>query len=93
MDNRNVKTGACLLAADSERRVTYYRDILGLDTAWKTGDLFADFHTGSGPLSFFMYDRKAFADAVNESYYPPEGINLTMEIGLWLPKFSDFDKE
>ena len=30
---------------------------------------------------------------VGESYYPSKGINLTMEIGIWLPKFSDVDRE
>jgi len=30
---------------------------------------------------------------VGEPYYPPKGINLTMEIGFWLNGFSDVDRE
>lgn len=40
-----------------------------------------------------MYDRKSFTEAIEESCYPPKGINLTMAIGIWLPKFSDVDRK
>ena len=40
-----------------------------------------------------MYDRKSFVQAIGEEYLPPKGINQTFEIALWLPSFSDVDKE
>lgn len=88
----NVNVGIGLLVGDIEKMVSFYRDIMGFETDWD-GGLFAELKTQSGPLSFFMYDRKSFANAVGESYYPPKGINLTMEIGIWLPRFSDVDAE
>jgi hypothetical protein len=40
-----------------------------------------------------MYSRKAFAQAIGESYVPPKGIDQTFEIALWLPCFADVDAE
>ena len=44
-------------------------------------------------LLFSFISEKSKSEAVGESYYPSKGINLTMEIGIWLPKFSDVDRE
>jgi hypothetical protein len=65
---------------------------LGFHTTWDGGD-FAEFETASGALSFFIYSRKAFVQAIGESYDPPKGINQTFEIALWLPCFADVDEE
>lgn len=92
MNGRAVDIGVCLYVQDIKKMVSFYRDIMLFESDWD-GGLFADFKTNNGPLSLFMYDRKAFAQAVGESYYPPKGINLTMEIAIWLPKFSDVDRE
>lgn len=92
MNGMNANVGVGLLVQDIGKMVSFYRNIMGFETDWD-GGLFAEFKTNSGPLSLFMYDRKAFAEAVGESYYPSKGINLTMEIGIWLPKFSDVDRE
>jgi catechol 2,3-dioxygenase-like lactoylglutathione lyase family enzyme len=92
MNGMNANVGVGLLVQDIGKMVSFYRNIMEFETDWD-GGLFAEFKTNSGPLSLFMYDRKAFAEAVGESYYPPKGINLTMEIGIWLPKFSDVDRE
>jgi len=40
-----------------------------------------------------MYSRKAFAEAIGESYVPPNGINQTFEVALWLPSYADVDAE
>jgi len=93
MNGKNVKVGVCIYAADMESMVQFYRDKLGFSTGWKSGDSFAEFETASGELSFFMYSRKAFAEAIGERYAPPEGINQTFEIALWLPCFADVDIE
>ena len=92
MIGRDVRVGACLYADDMDGMVRFYRDTLGLHTQWNGGD-FAEFETASGALSLFMYSRKAFAQALGESYVPPKGINLTFEIALWLPCFADVDTE
>lgn len=92
MNGMNVNVGVILFVEDIEKMVLFYKNIMEFDTDWD-GGLWAEFKTKSGPLSLAMYDRKNFAKAVGESYYPPKGINLTMEIGIWLPKFSDVDKE
>lgn len=93
MNGVNVKVGVCIYAADMASMVQFYRDKLGFSTGWKSDDNFAEFETASGELSFFMYSRKAFAEAIGESYIPPKGINQTFEIALWLPYFADVDAE
>ena len=92
MNGMNVNVGVILFVEDIEKMVSFYKNIMEFDTDWD-GGLWAEFKTKSGPLSLGMYDRKNFAKALGESYYPPKGINLTMEIGIWLPKFSDVDIE
>jgi len=92
MNGMNVNVGVILFVEDIEKMVSFYKNIMEFDTDWD-GGLWAEFKTKSGPLSLGMYDRKNFAKALGESYYPPKGINLTMEIGIWLPNFSDVDKE
>lgn len=92
MIGKETRVGACLLAGSMDRMVRFYRDILGFYTQWDGGD-FAAFETASGELSLFMYSRKAFVQAIGEDYVPPEGINQTFEIALWLPCFADVDAE
>lgn len=92
MIGQEVRVGACLYADNMDSMVRFYRDTLGFHTQWEGGD-FAEFETASGALSLFMYSRKAFAQAIGESYVPLKGINLTFEIALWLPGFADVDTE
>ena len=89
---KEAQIGACLLAGSMETMVPFYRDILGFQTQWDGGD-FAEFQTASGELSLFMYSRRAFAQSLGVGYVPPEGINQTFEIALWLPRFADVDAE
>lgn len=93
MNGQEVKVGVCIYAADMANMVQFYRDKIGLHTRWSEGDNFAEFETGSGALSFFMYSRKAFTEAIGECYISPKGINQTFEIALWLPCFADVDEE
>lgn len=92
MKGNDVRVGACVYAGDMDRMVPFYRDTLGLHTEWDGGD-FAEFETASGELALFMFSRKQFAEAIGETYVPPEGINQTFEIALWLPRFADVDAE
>lgn len=92
MRGDRVRVGACLFAGDMDSMVRFYRDTLGFKTQWDGGD-FAEFETASGALSLFMYSRKAFVQAIGETYAPPSEINQSFEIALWLPCFSDVDAE
>jgi lactoylglutathione lyase len=82
--------GVGLFVQDIARMVSFYRDILGYETDWD-GGLFASFKISSGAL--FMFDRKTFAKSIGQPDYPPNGINLTMEIGIGVPAHSDVDSE
>ncbi len=93
MNGGNVKIGVCIYANDLDKMVPFYRDTIGFQTQWKKGELFADFQTASGELSFFMYNRKAFTEAIGESYVKPKGINQTFEVAIWLSSFTDVDAE
>lgn len=92
MDGKDVRVGACLLVGDIEKMVKFYRDTLGFSTAWDGGN-FAEFETACGPTTLFMYSREEFVKAIHQPYMPPDGINQTFEIALWLPCFSDVDRE
>ena len=92
MNGKEVRVGTCLLVGDIDRMVRFYRDILGFNTDWDSGN-FAEFETASGRTTLFMYSREEFVKAIGQAYVPPKGINQTFEIALWLPKFSDVDEE
>lgn len=92
MKGNETFIGACIMVADMKKMVGFYRDTLGFNTDWD-GDDFAEFQTAGGQLSLFMYSRKAFAQAFNENYLPPMGINQTFEIAMWLPSYADVDAE
>ena len=88
MLSNSVHTG--LFVENVEKMVLFYRDILGFETDWDGGP-FVSFKVNDGGL--FMFDRKQFAEAMNQPYYPPKGFNLTMEIGLSVPTKADVDHE
>jgi catechol 2,3-dioxygenase-like lactoylglutathione lyase family enzyme len=86
--SNSVHTG--LLVEDVEKMVKFYRDILGFETDWDGGP-FASFKVNDGGL--FMFNRKQFAQSMNQQYYPPNGFNLTMQIGIGVPTKEDVDSE
>lgn len=92
MNAKTTKIGACILACDMNTLVPFYRDVLGFTTKWDGGD-FAEFESANGYLSFFIYSRKMFTQALEIEYKESKGINQTFEIGLWLPTFSEVDAE
>lgn len=87
-----ARVGACIYAADMDIMVRFYRDTMGFQTPWDGGS-FAEFETGSGALSFFMYSRREFVEALGVDYEPPVGINQAFEVALWLPSYADVDAE
>ena len=92
MNSKEVRVGSCILAADMDSMVRFYRDTLGLHTDWDGGS-FAEFQTTSGALAFWLYSRKEFVRAFGEEYVPPKGINQSFELALWLPAYADVDAE
>ena len=92
MKSHEVRVGSCILAGEMDTMVGFYRDTIGLETDWDGGS-FAEFKTASGALSFWLYSRKAFAQAFNENYTLPSGINQTIEIAFWLPDYAAVDAE
>jgi lactoylglutathione lyase len=86
--SHSVHTG--LFVENVEMMVRFYRDILGFETDWDGGP-YAEFKVKDGGL--FMYDRKLFAEAMNQPYISPKGFNLTMEVGIGVPTKADVDQE
>ena len=86
--SNSVHTG--LFVEDIPKMVAFYRDILGFETDWTEGP-FAGFKVKDGGL--FMFDRKLFAESMNQPYQPPRGLNQTMEIGIGVPTKEDVDSE
>ncbi len=93
MNSSTTKIGACILAADMNKMGSFYRDRMGFETDWKEGEPFAEFKTASGYLSFWLYDRRMFAEGMELPYEAPMGINQSFEIGMWVPTFADVDAE
>ena len=92
MKSNEVRVGSCILAADMDKMIRFYRDTLGLHTEWDGSD-FAEFITASGALAFWLYSRKEFVKAFDEEYVPPKGMNQSFELALWLPHYADVDAE
>lgn len=86
--SNSVHTG--LFVENVEKMVLFYRDILGFETDWD-GEPNVSFKVEDGGL--FMFDRKLFAEAINQPYEPPKGFNQTMEIGIGVPTKADVDRE
>ena len=92
MNSDEVRVGSCILACDMAPMVRFHKDILGLQTDWDGGN-FAEFKTASGSLSFWLYSRKEFVMAFGETYVPPQGMNQSFELALWLPTYAAVDTE
>ena len=86
--SNSVHTG--LFVDDIATMVAFYRDILGFEADWDGGP-FVDFKVNDGGL--FMFDRRMFAEAMNQAYCPPRGFNQTMEVGIGVPTKDDVDRE
>lgn len=79
-----------LFVENVEKMVQFYRDILGFETDWDGGP-FASFKVKDGGL--FMFDRRKFAEDMNQPYVSPRDFNITMEIGIGVPTKEDVDTE
>jgi catechol 2,3-dioxygenase-like lactoylglutathione lyase family enzyme len=86
--SNSVHTG--LFVEDIAKMVAFYRDVLGFEANWDGGP-FASFKVKDGGL--FMFDRKQFAEAMQEPYVSPKGANLTMEVAISVPTKADVHQE
>jgi len=80
-----------LFVINLEKMVTFYRDIIGLETNWKKGEPNAEFQTGECKL--IMYGRKDFEKMTSQEYGYPKGNNGTMEIAFEMKTYEEVDKE
>lgn len=87
----NIKIDAVgLFVNDMKTMVTFYRDVIGMNTSWN-GEANAEFYTEGTRL--IMYGRTDFETMTLHKYNYPKGFNGTMEIAFDFPKFEDVDKE
>ena len=84
----SVHTG--LFVQDLPGMVAFYRDVIGFEAVWDGGP-FASFAVQDGGL--FMFDRRQFADSMNQPYLAPKGYNATMEIGICVGSPEAVDEE
>jgi len=80
-----------LFVNNMEAMVKFYRDIVGLKTEWKNGDLAADFEAGTS--SFVMVGRSDFEKIISKSLNYPNGLNGTMVMGFNVKNHNAVDIE
>lgn len=79
-----------LFVNDMQTMVTFYRDVLGMDTNWN-GEANAELSAGGTKL--IMYGRNDFETMVSHHFQYSKGLNGTMEIAFDYIIRSDVDKE
>lgn len=79
-----------LFVTEMEKMVSFYRDVMGLETDWK-GE--ANAELSCGEMRLIMYSRKDFEAMTGRKYSYTEKTNGTMELAFDVPTFADVDKE
>jgi catechol 2,3-dioxygenase-like lactoylglutathione lyase family enzyme len=79
-----------LFVNDMETMVSFYRDVMGMDTDWN-GSPNAEFFTDGTRL--IMYGRNNFENMTSRQFSYPSGLNGTFELAFDFPSFEDVDKE
>lgn len=73
-----------------KKMVEFYRNVLGLETAWD-GEPYAEFkHNG---LRLMMYGREDLEKLIGKELSYPSGLNGSFELAIDLPRFEDVDVE
>lgn len=83
-------TATGLFVTDMEKMVSFYRDVMGMDTDWD-GSPNAELSLGDTRL--IMYGRSDFEKMVSRTFSYPGGMNGTMELAFDVPAFEDVDIE
>ncbi len=79
-----------LFVNDMEKTVSFYRDVMGMQTEW-AGEANAALYSGEARL--ILFSRPDFEAMTNKAYAYPNGLNGTMEISFDLPSFAQVDTE
>lgn len=79
-----------LFVNNMETMVSFYRDVMGMETEWN-GEPNAEFFTEGTRL--IMYGKEDFEKMTSQKYNYPQGFNGTMELAFDYPQFEDVDKE
>ncbi|MBS7007626.1 VOC family protein [Anaerostipes sp.] len=83
-------TAAGLFVTDMERMVSFYRDVMGMETEW---DKSPNAELYSGDMRLIMYGRDDFEKMTSRIFGYPKGINGTVELAFDVPAFEDVDRE
>lgn len=79
-----------LFVNDMEEMVSFYRDVMGMQTNW-AGEANAELYSGESRL--ILFSRIDFEGMTNKAYAYPNGLNGTMELSFDLPSFAQVDAE
>ncbi len=79
-----------LFVNDMETMVSFYRDVMGMQTDW-AGAANAELH--SGEVQLIMFSRKDFEAMTSRKYTYPSGVNGTVELAFDVANFSEVDAE
>jgi len=88
----NLKLDAVgIFVTDMEKMVSFYRDILGMQTDWDGKAPNAELESNGFHLT--LYRRKDFEKETGQKYTYPGGINGTMELGYEVENYAAVDRE
>lgn len=83
-------TAVGLFVTDMEKMVSFYRDVMGMDTDW---DASPNAELSSGDMRLIMFGRNDFEDMTSRTFSYPDGMNGTVELAFDVPVFEDVDME
>lgn len=79
-----------LFVKDMEKMVTFYRDVMGMQTDW-AGTPNAELYSDAARL--IMFSRDDFENMTSQKYTYPHGLNGTIELAFDVADFAAVDVE
>ncbi len=80
-----------LFVSDMSKMVSFYRDVMDMQTDWKDNEPNAQLE--SDGFCLIMYGRKDFEKMTSQKYGYPKGTNGTMELAYEVKDFASVDAE
>jgi catechol 2,3-dioxygenase-like lactoylglutathione lyase family enzyme len=80
-----------LFVTDMEKMVSFYRDVIGMQTDWNGREPNAEFKADGFRL--IMYGRDDFEKMTSRSFSYPQGTNGTMELAFKVENYAAVDRE